>query len=319
MYTSRDTVLIVTTSYDEAPAYVSPHIGKRGLRHFRLNTDQFPMEVQLTLREDGSFSLATSDGQVESSEIRSVWYRRHVDPEFPPEVEQQFSDFGAREARAHLTGALLGLEDVLWVSHPASLWAGEKKPFQMRVASSLGFRMPETRVTNDPSTAEKFGQSRQLIAKAVSSGYIRSERGFDAIFTSPVTGEDLRDLDGLALSPVTFQELIPKRSDIRVTVVGEHVFAAEILSQAHESSRIDWRAIDSPALEHRPYEMPAVAAERCRLLLDALALRFGAIDFVLDRSGQLVFLEINPNGEWMWIEDLVGHPVSNALAEQLSR
>ena len=311
---NADTVLIVTASYDEAPAYVTPRVEQCGYRVFRLDTDRFPTEVLLSLREDGSFDLAGGGDALNSDAIRSVWYRRHVDPALPSEVESRFAEFGARESRAHLTGALLGLRDVKWMSHPAALWAAEKKPYQLGVARSLGFTIPATRVTNDPRVARELGASHSLIAKAVSSGYMVADDGYDAIFTSAVSNEDLGDLDGLSLGPVIFQEWIPKRSDIRVTVVGPDVFATEILSQGQESSRIDWRATDSADLPHRGFELPEPAVERCAALVSALGLTFGAIDLVLDERGALQFLEINPNGEWMWIEDLVGHPISDRIA-----
>ena len=313
-----DTVLVVTTSYDEAPGYVLPWIERHGCRTFRLDTDRFPAEVLLSVREDGSFDLADHGDVLNSGSIRSVWYRRHAEPDYPPSVESRFVEFGARESRAHLTGALLGLRDVRWMSHPTSLWAAEKKPYQLRVAASLGFSLPVTRVTNDSRVARELGASHPLVAKAVSSGYIVAEHGYDAIFTSLVREEDLGDLGGLSLAPVTFQEQVRKRSDIRVTVVGEEVFATEILSQRRESSRIDWRATDSADLPHHRFELPATEAERCLELLSALDLAFGAIDFVLDDRGTLHFLEINPNGEWMWIEDVVAHPISDRIASFLT-
>ena len=315
---NADTVLIVTTSYDAAPAYVTPRIEQRGCRVFRLDTDRFPTEVLLSLREDGSFDLAGGGDALNSDAIRSVWYRRHVDPDLPSEVESRFAEFSARESRAHLTGALLGLRDVTWMSHPAALWAAEKKPYQLGVARSLGFTIPATRVTNDPRVARELGAPRSLVAKAVSSGYMVAEHGYDAIFTSAVSDEDLDDLDGLSLSPVIFQEWIAKRSDIRVTVVGRDVFATEILSQGRESSRLDWRATDSADLPHRRFGLPAVEVERCAALVSGLGLTFGAIDLVLDEQGALQFLEINPNGEWMWIEDLVGYPIADRIASFLT-
>ena len=315
---TRNAVLIVTASYDEAPDYVLPRLRSSGWRAFRLDTDRFPGEVLLSLSEDGTFTLTDRGETLDSRAIRSVWYRRHVEPEFPPHIEQRFIEFGAREARAHLTGAILGLQDVRWMSHPAALWAAEKKPYQMGVARSLGFILPSTCVTNDPVAARALGANQTLIAKAVSSGYMRAEDGYDAIFTSVVSEGDLEDLGGLSLAPVTFQAWVPKRSDIRVTVVGHDVFATEILSQGNESSRIDWRATDTADLPHRRIDLPATEADRCISLVSTLDLTFGAIDLVFDESGLLQFLEVNPNGEWMWIEDFAGYQISDAIAEFLT-
>ena len=312
------TVLIVTASYDEAPSYVLPHIAERGWKSFRLDTDRFPMEVKISSREDGSFVIEDGEEKVDSANIQSVWYRRHVDPEFSGDLNPHFVEFGRRESRAHLTGCLLGLRSVKWMSHPTALWAAEKKPYQLGVASSMGFVVPNTRVTNDAQAVDALGESGELVAKAVSSGYLKADNGYQAIFTSVVSDNDLHDLEGLSLAPVIFQRWVPKRSDIRVTVVDREVFATEILSQEHASSRIDWRATSSGDLVHRRFQLPQEEADRCIGLVSRLGLAFGAIDLVLDTADQFQFLEINPNGEWMWIEDLAGHPISESIARFLT-
>ena len=120
------------------------------------------------------------------------------------------------------------------------------------------------------------------------------------------------------LAPVTFQEKVEKASDIRVTVVEDDVFAAEILSQARQSSKVDWRATDDPDLEHRPHKLPATLADQCRRLVSKLGLGFGAIDFALKPDGTYVFFEINPNGEWLWLEDQLSLPISDSIAGWLS-
>ena len=156
------------------------------------------------------------------------------------------------------------------------------------------------------------------MAKALSSGYIAGSDGNQAIFTSALAPNDLEDLSGLDLAPVTLQEMVEKSSDIRVTVVGDEVFAAEILSQGRESSKVDWRATDDENLEHRTHELPPTLARRCRRLVSYLGLSFGAIDFALKADGTYVFFEINPNGEWLWLEDLLGLPISDRIAAWLS-
>jgi len=99
-------------------------------------------------------------------------------------------------------------------------------------------------------------------------------------------------------------------------VAGE-VFAAEILSQERQSSRIDWRATDDPHLRHRRHELPTEIADLCRGIVKHLGLTFGAIDLSLQADGTYVFFEINPNGEWMWLEDQLGFPISDRIAQWL--
>lgn len=314
-----DVVLIVTTSYDEAPDYVIPFLAEAGWEFFRLDTDRYPAEILMTSRDDGSFTLSDGSHSVESESIGSIWYRRHTGPDLPPELTQGYKEFSVREARAHITGALLGLPVANWLSHPASLWAAEKKAYQLFVASELGFSVPVTRITNNPREATELGRGRTLIAKAVSAGYVEDTNGYDAIYTSRVSREDLGDLSSLAIAPVVFQELISKRADIRVTVVGDSLYSTEILSQDLPECQVDWRVAAASDLTHRNFLLPADIELRCHELVKALGLKFGAIDLVWADDGEFIFLEINPNGEWMWLEDQVGHEIASAIALVLTK
>ena len=247
-----------------------------------------------------------------------MWYRRNVRPAFSVDLDNGFRDLCERESRAFLTGALLALPTTKWLSHPMAIWRAEHKPYQLAVAAQLGFSIPSTVITNDKRVAQDFAVNRRLVAKAVSSGYVATPSGNAAIFTSSVSKDDLADLEGLNLAPVIFQQMESKQLDVRVTVVGDDVFGVEILSQTRQSSSIDWRATDDPNLEHRVHDLPFDVAQRCRALLEHLGLAFGAIDLALTEDGSYVFFEINPNGEWVWLEDRLGIPISSAIAQWLA-
>ncbi|MFE1411185.1 hypothetical protein ACFW6F_10300 [Streptomyces sp. NPDC058746] len=113
------------------------------------------------------------------------------------------------------------------------------------------------------------------------------------------------------------QERIDKKLEIRVTVVGDRVLAAAIDSQAAEVTRDDWRR-DVFQAPHLVHDLPEHVAERCRRLLRRYGLLFGALDFILTPDGEYMFLELNPNGEWDWVEALTGLPVASALGDVLT-
>ena len=313
-----DTVLLVTASYDAAPEYVARALDRRGVPYFRLDTDRFPNEVQLSFDPSEGITITDCGRSISANEIRSVWYRRNVAPILPKELEFGPREFCERETRAFLEGALRAIPTDRWLSSPEAIWRAEKKPYHLAVAAKLGFTIPPTIITNHRQYVKDFARGRNLVAKAVSSGYIQHPEGFHAIFTNALGPEDLADLSGLTLAPVTFQERIEKSSDIRVTVIGDSVFAAEILSQNRESSITDWRATDDPDLEHVKHQLPSDLADKCRKLVKDLGIRFGAIDFALTPDGNYVFFEINPNGEWLWIEDQLEYPIADTIAAWLS-
>ena len=312
-----NTVLLVTTSYDSAPEYVGGALARRGVPFFRLDTDRFPSEVRASF--DPLKGLTISDGprSISGEEVKSVWYRRNVVPNLPEHLDPGNREFCERETRAFLDGTLAALPTQRWLSSPQAIWRAEQKPYQLAAAARLGFTLPRTILTNDQGAAREFARESRLVAKAVSSGYIAGPDGNQAIFTSALDPTDLKDLDGLALAPVTFQENVQKSSDIRVTVVGDEVFAAEILSQGRESSKVDWRPTDDPYLEHKAHNLPATIGRLCLRLVAHLGLMFGAIDFALKPDGSYVFFEINPNGEWLWLEDQLGLPISDRIAAWL--
>lgn len=64
-------------------------------------------------------------------------------------------------------------------------------------------------------------------------------------------------------------------------------------------------------------KLPDAILNQCISLLKILNLRFGAIDFILDKNGNYIFLEINPNGQWAWIEKQTGYKISNEITNLL--
>ena len=218
---------------------------------------------------------------------------------------------------AFLEGTLAALATQRWLTSTQAIWWAEQRPCQLAVVAQLGFTLPCTIATNDQADGRTFAQERWLVAKAVSSGYIAGSNGNQAVLTSALAPADLQDLDGLVLAPVTFQENVGGFLDIRVTVVGDEVFSGESLSRGRESSKLDWRATDDLDLEHRMHEVPPAFAYRCLRLVSHLGLICGAIDFTLKPGGTYVFFEINPSGEWLWLEDQVVLPISDRIAAWL--
>lgn len=67
-----------------------------------------------------------------------------------PGMDDGVYQFCIQENRAALLGSIMSL-DALWMSHPAAVWQSEYKPHQLSVASRLGFTIPRTLITNDPT------------------------------------------------------------------------------------------------------------------------------------------------------------------------
>ena len=291
---TANSVLLVTASYDAAADSVSQCLEQMGIPAFRLDTDLFPSEVKATFDPNCGLTLENSRDFVNSNQIISVWYRRNVAPALPAHLDEYDKEFCARESRAFLEGTLMSIPTDRWLSNPTAIWRAEHKLYQLTIARQMGFHVPPTLVTNDETATQRFTRNRQTIGKAVSSGYIDSPDGYRSIFTTALAPTDLDDLSGLDVSPVIFQEQVQKASDIRVTVIGEEVFTAEIMSQSHPSSATDWRATENPDLEHCVHDLPTQQKQQCLALVRRLGLKFGAIDLALTTEGQYIFSRSTP-------------------------
>ena len=139
------------------------------------------------------------------------------------------------------------------------------------------------------------------------------------IYTHRVEEEHLQNLEGVRHVPCMFQERVEKKFELRITVVGKQIFTAEIHSQLSPRTRDDWRRYDLQNTPHRVHDLPPAIAESCFNLLSHYQLNFGAIDMIVTPDDRYVFLELNPNGQWLWIEHLTHMPITAAIADMLIR
>lgn len=318
------TVLIITHSKDnESVALVTKAIEERGGRAFRFDTDRFPTEVQL-VAEYGETSerltLASDNSTLDLRDVSAVWHRRlNIGGSLPRDMDKQLRAASLGEARSTVIGLLASLDAFRMDAEP-HIRRAENKQLQIQIARKLGMETPRTLITNDPEAVRAFARTceRGLVTKMLSSFAVYEDDAEKVVFTNPVKAEDLNDLEGLRLCPMTFQEQVPKTLELRVTIVGERVMAAAIDSQASARAAHDWRR-DGVRLTQswQPYELPSEIEAKLLRLMDYFELNYGAADFILTPEGRHVFLEVNPSGEFFWLERSPGLPISDAIADVL--
>jgi glutathione synthase/RimK-type ligase-like ATP-grasp enzyme len=317
-------ILILTAPDDVHADAVEAVLDRRGAPHLRFDPASFPTAAAITveLSADGTARLVlkTSERSVDLSQVHSVWYRRPGRPAPRPDLDPSIASFVASES-ADLCADVWELLDATMVPGPRALvQRAQRKLTQLRLARRLGFEAPPTLVTTDPDDLLAFHAAHaDLVSKQIGFTQAVKLPGPDAAirYTLPVTPRDLTHVDAIRLCPVIVQARVPKRSELRVTVVDGEVFAVEICSQEAHRTAADWRRYDDERCVLRPYRLPIAVADRCVALTRALGLRFGAIDLVLAPDGRYVFLEINPNGQYLWTEDATGLAISAAIATLL--
>ena len=318
-------ILIITNTEDLTADFVVRELTRRAVPFARLNTDEYPVRAEAVVKftsdntPTASLRWTNRDRSLDWNEVTAVWYRRPV----PPVVACEVSDPGVRkfavdESYDFLRGLWYSL-DCFWISHPDAIRQAEHKIVQLKQAHHYGFVIPRTVVTNCPDEVVALNEQcpHGIVAKPLYLGFLKQDQESKFIYTTKLADRDLTDSDAIRLAPAIYQEFIPKAADIRVTVVGDRVFATRIVANGLPPQTPDWRYADHSNLEHYPHALPQDEQEKCVRLVKVLNLEFGAIDYVLDGDGRYVFLEINPNGQWAWIESATGAKISAAIVDRL--
>jgi glutathione synthase/RimK-type ligase-like ATP-grasp enzyme len=313
-------ILIITNRADITSDLLVLRLQERNIPYYRLNTEAFPSKISLhivfTPNFAGSIYDKETDRKIDFSEIRSVYYRR---PSFPrPSIDnadESRKQFAILESLQAFRGFIENL-DCFWVSRPSRIRYAENKITQLNVARKIGFKVPKTVISNNPKNVIDFidCNKNDVVIKPVKSGFVSDE---EIIFTNVINSEKIVSPNRIMKIPSIYQQYIRKKYDIRVTVFGEKVFPVEIHSQGPPDSRIDWRKSSDLNMVQKEHVIPKKIQENCLRMTSYFGLEFGAIDMVLSPKNEYFFLEINPNGQWAWLEQRTNYKLTDTLIDLL--
>jgi glutathione synthase/RimK-type ligase-like ATP-grasp enzyme len=254
--------------------------------------------------EETTWELAGLDLDGVRPPFDGVWFRRPTPPVLPPSLHPADRAVARRECGEFLSGLyLLAAPDAFWVN-PPPIRRAELKPVQLREAARAGLRIPRTLMSNDPERIRRFleeHRGRAVYKPFYPAQWDQGDR-VALLLTNEVALEDLPSDETLRLTPGIFQEKIDKAHELRVTILGEHVVTARLLSQESEATRIDWRA-GAGKIRVEPGRLPAEVESACLRLMRSLGIVFGCFDFIVTPEGNHVFLEVNPAGQFLWVEE----------------
>lgn len=300
-------ILIITHKEDYTSDFIINKLNQRKIEYKRLNCEDiihniFSVDKNLNFKIYGETNFS------------SVWFRRTKLPELESQNLNQ-KIYLLNEYEALLKNLFCTIQ-ANWISDPFSIYHAENKLYQLKIAKEIGFKIPNTLVTNSKDDLKAFyiKNAKNVIIKPLSQSKINNNNETEFIFTNVLEEEHVQRMEEYDLTPCIFQEKIDKNIELRVTVVGEKVFSAGVDSQISEYTKIDWR---KEKLVFFKESIPEEVKEKCVLLVRKLNLKFGAIDLIKDNNGNYVFLEINPNGQWAWIENETGLEISDAIINEL--
>lgn len=314
------TILIVTNELDAHADALVLELHKRDIPVFRFHPEDFPHTCSVTIEiQDGRLEgeIVTSHRRVALKDICAAWYR-HPQSLLAGSrnlTSTKLDDYVKAQCTATLTTLYESLQ-TFWVCHPSRLRRANIKALQLAEANKAGLQTPHTLISNDPTKVGDFvrlSEKTECAIKPLIALGVSDEQGYRLPLTTTLP-EDY-PLDSVALAPSIFQPYVHKVADLRCVVIGERIFTARINSQVNESTRLDWRGGEC---QHEILALPQQVEASIHRLMDSFGINFASIDMLLTAEGEFVFLELNPNGQWLWLEEELGLPLVSSMADLLT-
>jgi len=297
------TIVLLTERADLAADLVVRELQRRGVAHRRINQDDFPTIMHIAADPTGETRWWGPGWDLRSDRIGAAWYRSPLRARRP-------DPFVDAEAQALLRST--ANHDWCWVNHPDAVATGSDKYWQLQVAPACGLQTPPTVITNRLDAARDHLGDVPVVAKTLAFASAETPDGPVDVFAQLVD-LSVTDAAEVQAAPCIFQKRIDG-TDVRVTFAGERVLAADI---AVSGGTLDWRAAPLGEIGYRVMVVPDEVVEGGLALLKRGGLRYGAFDFKRTPDGAWVFLEVNPSGQWGWIEQATGLPITSAIVDVL--
>ena len=304
-------VLIISSRYDFSSDFITVELDRRNVPYLRINRDELKDYViefnPIVPILNGNFK--DIGFSISNQTLKAVYFRA---PVFLRDIFQDKIDEEEQLIRTQWTAfvrSLVVFEDVAWFNNPADIYKAEIKSLQLYTANKIGFKIPATLISNRTAVNDFEYTAVKSIDTAVLN--LGDEEGF--VYTELYKSNEISEKT--YSSPFFMQQGLVPKIDIRVTVVDDTVIAVKILQKDKAKIDIDWRRLKEE-LHYEIIELPEEIRHLCALHLKELNLKFGAIDLILHQN-EFYFIEINPTGEWSWLQQNTGFRFDKAIVNAL--
>ena len=317
-------ILIFTNKQDTHADEVIRRLHVRNIEVFRLNSEDIlsKYKVNLQIEEDGMWSGNITDevGRILNLvNIKVAWLRK---PEFNffsgKDPGSEHEEFIASEIKS-LINTLYSIPSIKWVNDPFIANRSKVKFQQLLLANQYEVKIPKTIITTQPEKAKEFFIScgEEALVKTIYTGNATINGISQGIPSRKIDKDDFyKFYESIPLSPTQLQEYIEKAFELRITVIGEKVFAVKIDSQVNEETKIDWR-LHTKMNPHSIFKLPSKIEIFCINFLKDQGLVYGAMDFIVTPKDEYYFLENNPFGQYLWLEIETKIPLTEEICNLL--
>ncbi|PCI92537.1 MAG: hypothetical protein COB15_17485 [Flavobacteriales bacterium] len=280
----------------------------------RLNYEDEILHLNINLQKK-EVSIRTREEHILISKVHKIWYRRGF--------LNYLKNKDTSPYRNYISDEYSKLHDGLW-----ALWEEKSissflnnrvnKLEMLFKAEKFGIKIPNTIYTDSKKELECFFEDNKkgIITKAIENAgfYNEKEKQTFGEGTKIVEKSDIENSpEYFCISK--FQEKVEKLFEIRTMYYKQHFFSMAIISQQNSKTQVDFRNYDEENPNRNiPYQLPENIELKIIKLMKSLDLVTGSIDLILTTDNEYVFLEVNPFGQYLPVDYLLGDEISKLIA-----
>ncbi len=299
------------------------------LRYYQI--DYLRISVQDIIKYEGvSISNDDFDMKFSINEVKyclsafgAFWYRRSHFNVFIQKILVKKSNLSS-QINKHLYGETMEIHKLL-LNHIEARSINNYKDINLnklevlKAASNIGFKIPNTIITNNKKDALSFiNRNNTVITKNFSQGvFLFDKKKIFSSITRLVTLDTINSLPEKFMYTL-FQEGIDKLFELRIFYLRGKFYSSAIFSQNDEKTAVDFRNYNFLKPNRSPpYKLPEDIANKLKQLMDEFELTSGSIDLLVSKSNEYVFLEVNPIGQFTQVSLPCNYYLEKKIANEL--
>lgn len=304
-------ILAVSESDDQHVSIIESACRKRSISFERFDTDTVTEVPDATWRLFSDNESRLGDNSWHIEEVSALWYRRRFQVPVP---RNHVESFCFQETEGLIESLLHQYTNCRWVSRPEYIATARPKLNQLVMAKRYGLQIPRTLITKDPSALKAFvGEcANGVVAKPIQTQVLHSEKSSLVLGTRTLKASNF--VAATKYTPCFAQERLDIKHEIRVVMFGAIPYAFRL---TRRSQADDLKQLTLNEIRHEVCSIDAKTTASLVALMKHFRLEFAAVDFAVTSDDNIVFFELNPNGQWLWLEYMTGFDLTNPFIDFL--
>ncbi|MDR0436822.1 MAG: grasp-with-spasm system ATP-grasp peptide maturase [Bacteroidales bacterium] len=328
----KTSILILSEQSDNSADEVCLWLNYFGAKYLRLNKeDSKNCRLKIDTRDNTLFPTIVVDGMEYSlADFKTVWFRRGHFLHYDTKLE--IDCFANQQNNNHMEKILFDYkysefdrirqffyqylrDNADCYNFPSTY--NINKLLALNYAKSVGLNIPNTLVTNSKSELLNFAENRngKIITKSISEFFNKTVKDYAiSVGTSNVSDFDsISDTFFYSL----FQENIEKRLEVRTFIWDNKTYSAAIFHNNDAEAKVDFRT-NYDAIRITPFNLPKEIENKLLQLMKKLNLESGSADFILTAQNEYYFLEVNPVGQFDFVDKICNYNLAQIIAKTLT-